>query len=384
MRRRASTLAARAGLNEAETFYLREAMAFLDRLPKRVRTELATEVIETLSGRPEGALPELVASLGEPADLVSRLRSETGFPGPVPLWRRWWMQSHWWHGLQGLVLVAAVVGAVSWRNYVGATPEFFNSCGGVAATDWERIEAAGQTEYRAPFREGQRYGVMLCPHTSATGVTIESITVRVPGRHLVQPVGWEVSLERMSSTWVGDASNHRSWSPDDVPWLADVVVWLEAEYCNHAGQIWVANVEISYRYRSRSRTTTLPLGYILAIVTEEQCDDERRALMDAESAAWRDAVDMEIVRSVDAGVDGLGEMHLAPESVSRDLCRYLRGVVPAGGYEDVEPLGARAVFRLDNVALSETLVDGAVLGICPEFADRRNELVGVLSEVSGG
>ena len=119
-----------------------------------------------------------------------------------------------------------------------------------------------------------------------------------------------------------------------------------------------------------------------------QCNDSVRERDDALSQAWRQAVDSEIVAAATRShrFGGVGPLELEPESVSRDLCRYLRGVTPAMSDagtpidDEFEPLEARAVFRLDDRALSETLIDGAITGVCPEFAARRDELVGLLGD----
>ncbi|MDW3217615.1 MAG: hypothetical protein R8F63_03295 [Acidimicrobiales bacterium] len=370
--------AASAGLNDAEARYLEDLVPYLWWVPKRPRRQIVAEFVEVLSSRPaSGSLTDLVAALGRPEDVAARLRREAGFGRPTPLWRRWWLQSHAFHAVQAAAVIALVVGVISWRSYYGATPEFHNSCGGIAAPEYETLQAAGETEYRTTWRERQRYGLLLCPFTDTSGVTIERVFVDVPPGLSLQPVGWELNVERLSNTWVGDASANHPWRPEDVPWLGDVVVWFETAYCSFSGSLWFDTVDIEYRYRGRTRVANVPLGYLMSVDSAGACTEERRALDDEGRAAWKAAVEPSVPRS---SFDGIGELGLSPESVSRDLCRYLTGVVPPSDhYSEFEPLEARAVFQLDDRDLAETLIDGAVLGICPEFADRREELVALLS-----
>ncbi len=55
--------------------------------------------------------------------------------------------------------------------------------------------------------------------------------------------------------------------------------------------------------------------------------------------------------------------------------RSNRGSVVPGA---AEPLGRRGVFNLGDEELSAILIDASLEGICPEFADRRDELVALV------
>ena len=156
------------------------------------------------------------------------------------------------------------------------------------------------------------------------------------------------------------------------------------EYCNISGQIWFDAVDLDYRYRGRDRSMSLPLGYRAAVDAAGKCTDEVRATQDAELDRWNGAVDW----SEFGHLDRIGPLRLHPQAVSADLCRYLEGVIPLTdpdgepAYDEFESLEARAVFRLRDVELSAMLIDGAVLGICPAFADRRDELVALAADVA--
>ena len=365
-----------AGLNEIETRYLEDLVPYLRTVPRQPRRRLIAEFVEVLSSRPASeSLPELVAALGRPGDAADQLRSDNGLTGPISLWRRWKLQSHGWHAAQVLVLAALLAGVVAWRTYYGATPDFHNSCLGIAAPEIETLQAAGETEYATTWRERQRYGLMLCPFTFTSGVTIERVFVEVASGLAVQPVGWELDVERLASTWEGDASAHHPWRPEDVPWSGDVVVWLESEYCNFSSVKGFNAVQVEYTYRGRTRIATVDLGYTMTIDSADQCSDDRRALDDEATRRWQATVG----DRMGGQWEGVGPLRLSPESTSRDLCRYLRGVVAAESrFANLEPLAARAVFQLGDRALAQTLIDGAVLGVCPEFAERRDELVAML------
>ena len=282
-----------------------------------------------------------------------------------------------------VVFVSVILGTWQVGAYYTEVPEFANGCGGVAATEFETLRAASTTEFRITYRQDERLGLMVCPWTQTPGVTIERVYRPVRSRLAFQPVGTEVNTERVDWEWTGDASASVAYRPEDVPWGANVILWFEMEYCNISGSVWVPDFRIDYRYRGRSRTATVPFDHRASIVAQGQCTDEVRAADDAESAAWAGITRARLAALGEAR-HAVGPLGLSPESVSRDLCRYLRGVGPIIGfdgepaYADFEPLSARAVFNLDNDELAEVLIEGAVLGVCPEFSERRDELVGMV------
>ena len=220
-----------------------------------------------------------------------------------------------------------------------------------------------------PLEIGARYGVQLCPHSEDESVLFERFYLPEAARMAVQPVGWE--RQREDGATKGDASDHEAYSPD--PRQPGVTVWFEGEYCNISGGIGIDRLAVDYRYRGRDRTSWIDLGAQYSFWAEpDQCTDEVRALDDARSVAWANVVGRTFI---DRPTIDVGSVVLRAESVSRDLCRYLHGInFPDNGQAYVpEPLERRAVFRV-NDAHASVLIDGAVLGICPEFADRRDEL----------
>lgn len=387
MTRWAERRAAQAALNGVETQFLVAVSTHLVRVPKRPRRTMLEELVETLSSRPaSGSLEEISGALGDPAAVADELRSDAGFAGRVSILQRWRHMSRLAHLSQLALVVGAVVGLLAVRSYYAATPQILNACSGPVASDYERLAAAGETEYRMALRIGERYGIQLCPYSLDDGVTIERVHLANPEELAIQPVGWELSEPR-EITLRGDASDHRPFGGFDEGWR-NVVVWFEAEYCNISGRIWFDELQLDYTYRGRSRTMDIPLLATYSVQSgPDQCSDEVSVADDSVSAAWRAAVDDEAVWRTGGSsrLGGRGPLDLWPESISRDLCRYLRGVIPATGfdgepsYDQFEPLEARAVFQLDSPVLAETLIDGAVLGICPEFADQRDDLVALLN-----
>lgn len=380
---------ARGGaLNEAETAYFMAIVGHLDGVPGVARAAMADEAVEMISGRPASTFDELASAIGRPVDVASRLRDEMGFVGSTSKWRRWWLLPRWMKAVQIAALVTLAGAGLAIRSYYVATPNILNACAGAVASEFETLRAAGETEFRMALRIGERYGVHLCPFSREEGVTIENIRLRRPVQIAIQPVGWELWIQGADPTDepVGNAAGHAPW-PADIEGFASVIVWFEAEYCNISGRISFDELALDYTYRGRSRTMDIPLGATYSVQSAPgQCSDAVRAADDRASAAWLAAVDEEVVWRTGGTPQsgGRGPLDLRPESISRDLCRYLRGVIPATGfdgepfYDQFEPIEARAVFQLGSSTLAETLIDGAVLGICPEFADQRDDLRGMV------
>ncbi len=261
---------------------------------------------------------------------------------------------------------------------------FWNYCGGVAASDVESFEAAGATEYRAAFRQDERLGLYVCVGSSTPGAVVERIRAPLAPRSIIQPVGVETDLDASDAElFLGDTSRGGSFEPYEEP-ATQSVLWYEMEYCNIAdgGAIGFESFFIDYRYRGRSRSVQIPLDYAAMVEANGQCTGDVRARIDAEGRAWERETAPDIRDFGD--LDRVGPLGLSPESVSRDLCRYLQGVIPyrdgqgQAANAEFEALGARAVFQVEDRVLAELLIDGAVLGVCPDFADRRDELVAML------
>ncbi len=374
-------VASNVSLSDIERSYLVEVDREATGLPSRPRRSVVLETAEILSGRPPAeTADELMASLGDPSDIVRQFRVDAGLEGPIPLWRRWTLQRGWARAAQlGVVMVIALAGLAAF-SYYSATPQIEQSCGGMIASDVETLDAAGETEYRTTFRHGDRLGIRVCPHAQDPGVVIERVYLPSPALQAIQPVGWELDTERDAVTLRGDASDHRPWRPTDTPWLGQVVVWFEMEYCDFEGSISMDTLWLEYSYRGRTRSTPVDLLSTYTVDSAGQCTDVVREATEAQSRVWSSFARP----GAGYGPDDLGPLELWPESVSRDLCRYLSGppaVTDDDGqptYDEFEALSARAVFNLDDPAIAERLVDGAVFGICPEFDARRDELVAML------
>ncbi len=379
-RRIARNLESELSLSTEEIAYLSRVRVASARLGGVARPALMEEAAEALSERPgEYSAHELEVSLGSPESwVVGYIDREqlTLSEGP----RGWWQRTPQFTRV-GFVLGVAVVLGVGWGGwrYFTATPHFLNPCGGIIATEFETFRAGGAKEFRATFRQDERIGVTLCPHTSTPGVTIQEVYRSDLVRMAFQSVGSEVDLLPLGH-WIGDASQAVSWRSDDVPWLADVVLWYEMEYCNISGAIGFNTVEIDYRYRGRDRTTTLDLDYWVFVDAGDSCTDEVRAISDRESEQWQQVV----TDGITPGGPNGPVFNIEHENISRDLCRYLSGVKPAldaqgqPTFDRFEPLEARAVFQIDNPDFAERLIDGAIFGICPEHQDQRDRLHSIL------
>lgn len=380
MRRWVKRAIAEHQLNEVEAEFVQGVFNSTHGVPRVARRGFVRDTAEMLSGRPPAERPsELVEALGQPIRYAHEWLHEEGFDRWVSPWRRWWLQPRWARAAQVAVLAVLVLGGGMARSYYGATPEIGNNCSGARGPQVERLQAAGATEYVMPFEPGVRYGIHLCPG-APEGVTIERVYLASPGEIGIQPVGYEVAQSHAELNIVGDASKRDPISND----YRQLTVWFEGEYCNSYGggsSFSISALSVDYRYRGRVRTTTVPLNAHYSFVFDDQCSEDDRA---ATSDRWRRAVTASPLATsatswLRFGYEGLGPLQLTPESISRDLCRYLRGVTPSSAAHDqFEPLETRAVFQLEQ-SIAEPLIDGAVLGVCPEFAERREEFYALVS-----
>lgn len=382
--RHARRAAASARLNTVETRYLEDLVPYLRSVPKRPRRQIIDEFVDVLSSRPASeSSSELVGALGQPRAVAARLRREADFDGPTPLWRRWWLQPSVTKLLQAFVLGVMLVAALVLRGYYTARPEFGNNCSAIVATEFEDFHAAGVSERRVNHRPGERFGVMLCPSTPASGVIIERIFVPETPTTF-RYVGWEVSHGGARATYTGNAADHQAWTPDDFPDgnIAKVIMWFEMDGCMQSYRTGFDAATIGYRYRGRSHEAEVSLGtHLVSISGEAQpCDEEAVAGIREEDQAFRDALSARV-----GSLDSLTEFRLSDLAVGSDLCRYLDGVEPAldldgePQYDDFESLEERAVFQIGDPAISTAVIEAALIGLCPEFADQRDDLVGLLS-----
>lgn len=366
-----SELAGKHGLDPVQSRYLG---ALKDEIDDEAVDEraLLSDAAELLAERPQQSWDDLVEALSSPSSFAAAWRAEVETEGVTPVrvgrWKRLVSTSG---GRAKVLLVAILLAGAMWAFvYFTAQPMISNSCSGGWGPSVETISAAGTTEYRMPLEIGSRYGVFVCPN-SDDDVVFERIFLPAAMRLAIQPVGWELLTE--NSTTRGDASNHMPFLPD--PRLPQVIVWFEGEYCNTDGGISFNEIAVDYRYRGRERTQRIDLlSHYSVWPHDNQCTDQIREADDEKDRLW-----MQVVGNRFAGRDyvDVGAMDLPPVAVSRDLCRYLQGVtfpseVLSQSYQ-LEPLAARAVFQLER-AEAKALIDGAVLGICPEFKDQRSEL----------
>lgn len=373
------------GLGETEAIYLARVEYAASTLPGSVRVQFSRDVAEILAERPPAIdMADLEDALGSPVELVEEFRREHGWDGRIGVVRRLRTVRSWVRWGVPITVLLLAIGGVLVGRYYSATPEFFNSCGGVVATELETREAGDVTEYVVGYRQDERLGLWLCVGSHTDGVTILNLARPTAANGAFQPVGYEVDADDPSEIDVrGDATRSTPYDASDGG-LVNAVLWYEMEYCNIVGGIGFDDLHVTYRYRGRTRDITIPLRYTVTVWAEGLCTDEVRAELDRESQAWRLITGPRLFPRTEP-LDALQPYGLFPESVSRDLCRYLRGVIPASPgpralYTEFEPLSERAVFLLADRNQAEILIDGAVMGICPEFEDRRDELVAMLDQ----
>lgn len=383
MTRQVRRLVSELELAEIEAVYLARVDHEARTLPAGLRRQVGTDVAEMLSERPPAFdTAELEDAVGSPASLVEAFRRENGLEGRIGVVDRMRMVRPWIRWAVPLSVVVLALGAIAGSWYYGATPGFSNGCGGVVATEVETLEAADVTEYVVTYRQDERLGLWLCVGSNTDGVTIVKLTRPTAPNGAFQPVGSEVDSDDPATIDVrGDAAGSTPYDASQGG-LVNAVLWYEMEYCNIEGGIGFDDVHVTYRYRGRTRTTTIALGYTVTVWAEGQCTEDIREELHRSSQAWHLVTDPQLFPRTEP-LESLEPYGLFPESVSRDLCRRLRGVIPAAPgsqpvYAEFEPLSERAVFLLEDRRLAEILIDGAVMGICPEFEARRDELVAML------
>lgn len=381
----------RSSLGEHEQTYVTEVRRQLRDVPAMRRRELLDQATDHLAERPAAETSGgLADALGSPGEYAMELRADAGIPARFGRWQRFLGQRRGVLAAQIITASALLVGSLVAWSWFTAAPNIFNSCGGVVASDVEAIGSGSRTEYRVVYHEQQRMGISLCL-VANPGVTVESISVPFSAP-IAQPVGVELSLGRTESSFVGDASAFHPYNPSDYPWVGGATLWFEFDVCganSRSFRFWFDSVDVGYHYRGLSDTLRLDLGYFVSIALDGGCyvrfGDESiaRARYEAEQAQWSSVFGGLLRNEISSATDSIHDPHVGYR-VGRNLCRFLRGVVPASGPngETVpgasEPLAARDVFNLGNDDLAVVLIDASLEAICPEFADRRDELVALV------
>jgi hypothetical protein len=378
--RRSDRLIRSFHLAPVEAAYLRQVDDAGRALSGTTRRGYVAAVAELLGERPPSAsFDQLEEGIGSPAALVNELREADGLPPQTGVLRRWWDLGTIWRIASAVVLVALVVGGFLVGRYYTEVPEFTNNCGATRAASFERREAAGVSEVAIEYSTLGRFGVGLCVSTDASGVEILAIRAPQPGEWLFQPVGveeWDLGG--------GEPGNASAF----VPFRGEAtrlsgrpfhILWFEFDHCGswqRGSGGGTSTFELEYRYRSRTRTSTVHLIEVVTVVASCSAEDTEADRVATER--YRAYLDTNSdIRWWELEPFMLGLDH---ENVSRDLCRYLRFSAADGveGPVPQEPLSSRAVFQIDNVEVATDLVDAALVGFCPEFSERRDELVGML------
>ena len=375
-------------LDNSQARYLDALTSETRNIPFNVRSAFLHDVAEMLSERPPQGWDELVEALSPPDEFAAAWVSEQDFlPNDLPRSGGWANRAREPRSFLFLAMIFLMVLAGGWtyRHY-SATPALSTPCSGAQGPSVETLEAAGQIEYRMPLVLNARYGVVLCLQAfdddreidrQLADVIFDRIYLAESFGWALQPVGWEI-VDQGDVT--GDASQNRSAPVTEEGWLS-LTVWFEGDRCNISGGTGFGSLSVDYTYRGRQRTGTVDLGAQYTVWG--QCTAAMRNEADVQDQAWSRVVGSHFSAPRPAGESwhlDLGSVVLEPVAVSRDLCRYLRGIqTPEYGYaKDIEPLSARAAFRADPEDAA-VLIDGAVLGICPEFTEQRDALQELLN-----
>ena len=366
------------GLDEIQARYLHAVENSAGPLTRDQRSALLLESTEMLGERPTQEWDDLVESLSPPESFAAAWIAE--HPSTPTSWSERVKDPR---NITLVLLVVAGVWAALWGySYRTAELHISNNCSGAIGPAVEQLEASGETEFVMPFAVDARYGIVACVsawenfdeengRSDRADATIDRIYRADPISPAVQSVGWEII--DFDST-IGNAHQNQSISNLHEAGVVQVYIWFEGDRCNIAGSTGFGALDVDYTYRGQQRTGTVDLGASYTFSTEEgQCTEEVRAAEEELDRAWSSAVngrldDVEFINTQSVQLEQLG--------VSRDLCRYLRGIdLEVDGQSIViEPLESRSVFQLEP-ATATALIDGAILGICPEFADQRGELI---------
>ncbi len=385
----AEHLAVEHALDEVQSRYLVELANETLGLSNSQTNKFLAESAEVLSERPPQQWDALTEALSMPHSFAVTWREENRPPESheLPTLTDKLRRPRTLASLAIFLLVT--VGATWTFRYYTATPEFDTPCTGAQAVEVEVLEAAGATEFRMPLVVDRRYGINICLQAFdgaddegriPADVIFDRVYLSEPLSLAVQPVGWEIVED---GEMTGNASSNSSSSVSDQHWL-NLVVWFEGDRCNIEGGTGFGSLSVDYTYRGRQRTGLVDLGAQYSFWAQGVCTAEVRAAEASRDAAWQSVVGTHFFpRTVgsepldEQGHLTLGSVDLQPLAVSRDLCRYLRGIDAPQSYT-IEPLAERAVFQAapDDAAV---LIDGAVLGVCPEFADQRAALLELLN-----
>lgn len=385
-----------APTGEHEQAYIAEISRRLRDVPFVQRRPLVEQATDHLAERPPADSPaELSDALGSPDDYAAILRSAAGLPSRFSRWERIRGQRSGSLIAEMTVVIALVLGSIGTWTWFTAVPTIVNPCFGTYASEVETLEAAGVSERVVTYHAQERLGILVCPLSRDSGVTIERIRIPQPRVALAEPVGYEVPVVESGGKFMGRAG---PLQPFDAhaggSHSGQIRIWLEFDNCGTEGfhSTRFDRLRVGYKYRWRHRTVDLDLLDVTTI-TDDGCFEDPESQMErdraaariaAESAAWWAAMPAGYERVLGSAVRGPLDLRL--ESIGRDLCRYLRGVLPNRGTHGlvpgaVEPLEARAVFNLgdEHDRLAVEIIDASLDAFCPEFADRRDELVAIVT-----
>jgi len=377
----------RPDLGEHELSYLVDVRRELRGVPVRQRRPLLDQAGEHLSERPPaGSDGELTDALGMPDEYAAVLRTEAGLPARFTAWQRLRWQRRWSLIGEAVILLVAIIGMGAAWTWFTAVPEIRDVCASPLAVV-ETSNVAGPTrEFIISADPRHRVGIEVCPFSDDHGVEIDRIRIPILNLSPIQPVGFEFddSAGRLDPS-SGIAGGLPPFRPAEFPWGAAVMAWFEVRECDSLvadtgnDRVTIDHMEVGYRYHGRHRNARVDLGFLVSFRRRPCTDDSPDGL------SFADALPQSFGSEFMSPNDSFGPLDLSPENIGRDLCRYLRGIP---GYEAgqltipgaLEPLENRAVFDLGPRAnkLAEVLIDTSLRLLCPEFADRRDELVAMI------
>lgn len=258
------------GSTSFETRYVDEVRRHLGDVPRRQRAALVAAVAADLAERPScDAWQQITAELGEPAAYAAAVRSEHGLPPRVGV--RAHVRAVRWPTWVALALVVALAaGAAGWDRWSTADPGITNSCSGVNAPKGVAVEpreAGSVTEQRISYVDAATVGLGLClsaPHD----VEIIDVAIGVLPLSLFQP-----TIVRAADMSADPAVRAPELEPTTVEArAAGLRVVVEGRLANcewfyPGGGESFETAEVTYRYRGRTRTTTVDLNTTYTFVS---------------------------------------------------------------------------------------------------------------------
>ncbi|MEE9417646.1 MAG: hypothetical protein V3V01_20380 [Acidimicrobiales bacterium] len=235
----------------------------------------------------------------------------------------------------------------------------------------EDSKALGHTEHTVTYQHNGRMGVYVCPNTLDAGVEILGLSAVTSPLTLMQQVRIEMSDDGGSFAEPPKRLRPYELKKED---FVQLIMWFEFDGCEDyspGSGIEISSAEVEYRYRGRNRAMTMPLSTRVTVLLAEDHKCPAGRPHDGADTRYSERIANEVEIDASPYNDKRHERVQELTRAGTNLCRFFEGVDTPDALED------RAVFQLYEttaIAVSEIALETH----CPEFADRRDQVVTAL------